>query len=125
MYFYIKVGHSTSNVGYKGETLRHMTWAKAHLMVVGGLLRQPITELAGYDCPSVGSIIIHSESFLNPDLTDSEWPAKARTGYRLDQYQPNQGTGYISVQRPPSIHLSVLVRFRFALVLHQPWQTWP
>ena len=45
VYFYIEVGLSTSNEESKGETLRHMTWAKAHLMVVGGLLIRPITEL--------------------------------------------------------------------------------
>ena len=38
VYFYIEVGLSTSNEESKGETLRHMTWAKAHLMVVGGLI---------------------------------------------------------------------------------------
>jgi hypothetical protein len=78
---YIEVGLSTSNEGSKGETLKHMTWAKAHLMVIGGLILgkgPPNGMLVG----CLYGPLQNSESytaaalwFLNPDLTESEWPA--------------------------------------------------
>ena len=87
VYFYIEVGLSTSNEESKGETLRHMTWAKAQLMVVGGLIlvkgppngRWWAAYTAHYRTRKHYSLgIVYTTAalwFLNPDLTESEWPA--------------------------------------------------